>query len=76
MSVFAGEIRKIYDPSYTDTAVYASKNPFCFVGDPVGHIPSHASEILKINGDYYITHCGWGQDGVYIAPLFFDWKVT
>lgn len=38
----------------------------------VGNIPCHAAEILKINGDYYITHCGWGQSGVYLAPLYFE----
>jgi hypothetical protein len=57
---------------YSDTAVYASKDPFCFGGEPVGRIPSHAAEVIKIEGNYYITHCGWGQDGVYLAPLHFE----
>lgn len=58
--------------SYTDTVVYASRDPFCFDGEPVGRIPSHAAEILKIGEEYYITHCGWGQGGVYLAPLHFE----
>ena len=61
-----------YDASYSNTAVYASRDPVCFGGEPVGNIPAHASEVLKINGSYYITHCGWGQGGVYMAPLYFD----
>ena len=61
-----------YDKAYADTAVYASLNPFSFDGEPVAHIPSHAAEILKVNGEYYITHCGWGQGGVYLARLHFE----
>ena len=61
-----------YKRVYSDTAVYASRDPFCFEGEPVGRIPSHAAEVLKIEGDYYITHCGWGQGGVMLAPLYFE----
>lgn len=57
---------------YADTVVYASKDPFCFGGEPLGRIPCHAAEILKINDAYYITHCGWGEGGVYLAPLHFE----
>ena len=46
-------------------------------------IPTHASEIIKIDDDYYVTHCGWGMGGLYIAPIYFGslnsdvcwWKV-
>ncbi|MBE6766465.1 MAG: glycosyl hydrolase family 32 [Ruminococcaceae bacterium] len=61
-----------YGASYCDTAVYASRDPFAFSGDPVGRIPSHASEVVKIEDNYYITHCGWGQGGVFLAPLHFE----
>lgn len=61
-----------YGVSYCDTAVYASDDPFSFGGEPVGRIPSHAAEVVKINEKYYITHCGWGKGGVYIAPLHFE----
>ena len=61
-----------YDVSYSDTAVYASSDPFSFTGEPVGRISAHASEVLQVGGEYYITHCGWGQGGVYMAPLYFE----
>jgi hypothetical protein len=58
-----------YGGGYSNTAVYRSLDPFSFGGEPVGIIPSHAAEIVKIDGEYYITHCGWGQGGVYLAKL-------
>lgn len=62
-----------YDVAYCDTAVYASKNPCAFTEDDlVGRIPFHACEVLQVNGKYYVTHCGWGEGGVYLAPLHFE----
>ena len=61
-----------YHAAYSDTAVYASRDPFCFGGEPVGQIASHASEVIRIGERHYITHCGWGQGGVYLAPLYFE----
>ncbi len=62
-----------YDKSYCDTAVYRSDDPFEFREENlVGHINAHGAEVIKTKDEYYITHCGWGQDGVYIAPLHFD----
>ena len=61
-----------YDKAYSNTAVYASRDPFCFGGAPVGYISAHAAEILHVDGTYYITHCGWGEGGVYLAPLHFE----
>lgn len=61
-----------YNVSYCDTAVYASRDPFTFSGDPVGRIPAHAAEVVRVAGKHYITHCGWGQGGVYLAPLHFE----
>lgn len=62
-----------YGVSYCDTAVYESEDPFNFSEDKcVGRIKSHASEIIEIDGELYITHCGWGQGGVYLAPLYFE----
>ena len=61
-----------YDKCYSNTAVYASRDPFCFGGAPVGYIPAHAAEVLHVDGKYYITHCGWGEGGVYLAPLHFE----
>lgn len=61
-----------YGKGYCDTAVYVGKDPFNFEGQPVGRIPAHAAEVLCIDGNYYITHCGWGQGGLYLAPLHFE----
>ena len=61
---------------YADTAVFASKDPFFFrEEDLVGRIPSHAAEIIRLGEEYYITHCGWGQGGVYPAKRHFERKV-
>lgn len=61
-----------YQKAYSDTAVYASTDPFHFEGQPVGRIPAHAAEVIRVDEKYYITHCGWGQGGVYLAPLHFE----
>jgi beta-xylosidase len=56
---------------YRGTCVYRSKNPFEFkIENLVGKINSHAAEVVRDdNGDWYVSHCGWGQGGVYLAPL-------
>ncbi len=58
--------------SYRGTAVYESRDPFHFdVADTVGRIASHAAEIVQdLDGKWYISHAGWGQGGLYLAPLF------
>lgn len=62
-----------YDVGYCDTAVYESSDPYNFSkSNIVGRIPSHASEVISTEKGFYITHCGWGQGGVYLAPLFFE----
>jgi hypothetical protein len=62
-----------YGAGYCDTAVYASRDPFSFSPEMrVGNIPSHGAEVIRLDGKYYITHCGWGQGGVYLAELFFE----
>ena len=80
MRVYSDEFIKIYDPSegedspwyVNDHTIIKGEDPFNFGGEPVGRIPSHASEVIKVDGKYYITHCGWGQGGVYLAPLHFE----
>jgi arabinan endo-1,5-alpha-L-arabinosidase len=57
---------------YRGTGVYRSKDPFHFdKKDLVGMIDSHAAEIIRdTDGKWYVSHCGWGQGGVYLAPLY------
>ncbi|HEY0638023.1 MAG TPA: FG-GAP-like repeat-containing protein [Pseudonocardiaceae bacterium] len=59
------------DPGYRDTRVYRSRDPFRFsVGDLAGRIDSHAAEVVtEPNGATWVTGAGWGQGGLYLAPL-------
>ena len=55
---------------YTGTDVFVSDDPLYFVhGNRVGHIHAHAAELVVCDDAEYITHCGWGQGGLFIAPL-------
>lgn len=57
---------------YIGTAVYESEDPFHFeVSRQVGMIASHAAEVIRDpkDGAWYVTHAGWGQGGLYLAPL-------
>jgi arabinan endo-1,5-alpha-L-arabinosidase len=57
---------------YSTTGVFRSKDPFHFsVEDQVGSINSHAAEVIQdTDGKWYVSHCGWGQGGLYLAPLY------
>lgn len=56
--------------SYSDTHIYASKDPLNFKKENwVGNIKAHACEIVREGQKLYITHCGWGQGGLYVAEL-------
>jgi beta-fructofuranosidase len=57
---------------YRKTGVYRSKDPLNFrVEDIVGQIDAHAAEAVQDNqGNWYVSHCGWRQKGVYLAPLY------
>ncbi len=59
---------------YVGTHVFRSPDPFHWsVEDKVGHINSHAAEVIRdIDGKWYVSHCGWGQGGVYLAPLYWN----
>lgn len=38
--------------------------------DKVGHIPAHAAEVVQdVDGKWYVSRCGWGKGGLYLAPL-------
>ena len=59
---------------YVGTSVYRSKDPFKWdIKSEVGHIQSHAAEVVRdVDGKWYVSHCGWRQDGVYLAPLYWN----
>jgi arabinan endo-1,5-alpha-L-arabinosidase len=56
---------------YNGTDVFVSTDPFHWkIADKVAHIPSHAAEVIRdLDGNWYVSRCGWGQGGVYLAPL-------
>ena len=73
MTSFARDGR--YDRKhYRGTRVLASDDPFHFDLDgQVGFIDSHAAEVIVDDvGDTWISHCGWGQGGLFLAPLHWD----
>jgi sucrose-6-phosphate hydrolase SacC (GH32 family) len=57
--------------AYRTTRVLASDDPLHFELDGlVATIESHAAEVIvDEHGGWWVSHCGWGQGGVYIAPL-------
>jgi len=59
---------------YNGTDVFVSHDPFHWDNAAlVGHFPAHAAEIVRdTDGTWYISRAGWGQGGVYLAPLI--WK--
>jgi arabinan endo-1,5-alpha-L-arabinosidase len=59
---------------YNGTEVFVSDDPFHWeFENRVGHFKSHAAEVLRDSkGKWYISRCGWGEGGVYLAPL--TWK--
>ncbi len=59
---------------YVGTDVFVSDTPLNWiVSDKVGHIDSHAAEVIRdTDGKWFVSHCGWGQGGVYLAELTFN----
>jgi beta-fructofuranosidase len=59
---------------YVGTDVFQSQDPFHWkIEDKVGHIPAHAAEVVRdTDGKWYVSRAGWGQGGLYVAPLI--WK--
>lgn len=62
---------------YSETVIYASKNPYKFDWEnALTTIFTHAPEVFKWQGKYYISHCGledqhWERPGLYLAELDF-----
>lgn len=55
---------------YVCTSVYRSADPHRFDRkNRVLRFPSHAAEVIE---NQWVTHCGWGQGGVFLAPLQWD----
>lgn len=56
---------------YDGTDVFVSDSPYEWeLNDLVGHFPAHAAELVRdADGDWFVSRCGWGQGGVYLAPL-------
>lgn len=55
---------------YRGTGVFKSQNPTNFsIEQKVGWIYSHAAEVINDDGQWWISHSGWDQGGVYLAPL-------
>jgi sucrose-6-phosphate hydrolase SacC (GH32 family) len=57
--------------AYSHTVVYRSADPFHWtIAHQVAEIPAHAVEVvIDRTGQEYVSHCGWGQGGLYLAPL-------
>ncbi|MGA2070130.1 MAG: family 43 glycosylhydrolase [Sedimentisphaerales bacterium] len=60
--------------SYRNTTVFRSKDPFKWtIEDRVGQLTAHAVEVVRdVDGQWYVSHCGWGQGGVYLAKLYWN----
>jgi sucrose-6-phosphate hydrolase SacC (GH32 family) len=59
---------------YVGTDVFRSTSPYHWnLEDKVGHLASHAAEVVRDkDGRWYVSHCGWGEGGVYLAPLYWN----
>jgi beta-xylosidase len=57
--------------AYRRTRVIESDDPFHFdAANRVGSLDAHAAEVVVDEaGQPWVSHCGWGQGGVYLAPL-------
>ena len=57
--------------SYAGTDVFVSNTPYKWgLDDKIAHLAVHAPEvILDVDNKWYISHCGWAQGGVFLAPL-------
>lgn len=62
---------RIHVATSTDSNEWSrhTANPL-FVDDRVGRFDAHAAEVVRdVDGRWYVSHCGWYQGGVYLAPL-------
>jgi beta-fructofuranosidase len=61
---------------YSTTVVLESDDPLSFSrANEVGLLDAHAAEVIvDDDGSTWVSHCGWGQRGVHLAPL--TWSAT
>lgn len=57
--------------AYRRTRVLRSDDPLSFrAEDEVATVASHAAEVVcDEDGGWWVSHCGWGEGGVSLAPL-------
>jgi hypothetical protein len=57
--------------AYRRTRVLASHDPLSFeLAGQVATVDSHAAEVVEDpDGGWWVSHCGWGEGGVHLAPL-------
>jgi beta-xylosidase len=62
--------------AYRRSALLASRDPLSFERDAiVATIDAHAAEfVTDESGQQWVSHCGWGQQGVWLAPI--EWQPT
>lgn len=57
---------------YDGTDVFCGPDPFHFSADQLcGHVFSHAAEVVRAEGRWWISQAGWGRRGVWLAGLDF-----
>jgi beta-fructofuranosidase len=55
---------------YLATRVFYSQDPLHFTGPALTQLDVHAPEIVRdLDGKEYVSHAGFGQGGVFLAPL-------
>ncbi len=59
---------------YIETAVYESDDPFAWTeAQRIASIPAHAAEVIQTpDGETFVSSCGWGMGGVYLARLVIE----
>jgi beta-fructofuranosidase len=45
------------------------------MSDEVASLESHAAELIFDDGKWYISSCGLGQGGLYLAPFYWHDEV-
>ena len=68
---YAAHIFVCTNRRYIETAVYDSGDPFAWTEEQrIATIPAHAAEVIEtLDGELFISSCGWGMGGVYLASL-------